>query len=142
MPRRAIVIRQSLRILLHTPMNPLRIFLALAQLLTIPATFAQDFQAGVASADITPAGPIRLAVFYSFGMYRRLWRQASIGELRQILVAGAAAAVLAAVIGLERSKRGLRIAVVIFSKFDLRPQISHFFLQILHRQRQLGLVAV
>lgn len=46
------------------------------------------------------AGPIRLAVFYSFGMYRRLWRQASIGELRQILVAGAAAAVFSAAIGL------------------------------------------
>jgi FlaA1/EpsC-like NDP-sugar epimerase len=46
------------------------------------------------------AGPLRLAVFYSFGMYRRLWRQASIGELRQILVAGGAAAVFAAAIGL------------------------------------------
>jgi len=46
------------------------------------------------------AGPLRLAVFYNFGMYRRLWRQASIGELRQILFAGAAAAVFAAAIGL------------------------------------------
>src|ERR1700675_2045381 len=46
------------------------------------------------------AGPLRLAFFYSFGMYRRLWRQASIGELRQILIAGAAAAVFAAAIGL------------------------------------------
>src|SRR5207244_12924294 len=34
------------------------------------------------------AGPIRLAVFYNLGMYRRLWRHASIGELKQILVAG------------------------------------------------------
>jgi FlaA1/EpsC-like NDP-sugar epimerase len=46
------------------------------------------------------AGPLRLAVFYNFGMYRRLWRQASIGELRQILVAGGTAAALAAIIGL------------------------------------------
>ena len=46
------------------------------------------------------AGPLRLAVFYSFGMYRRLWRQASIGELKQILVAGGVAALFAAAIGL------------------------------------------
>ena len=46
------------------------------------------------------AGPLRLAVFYNLGMYRRLWRQASIGELRQIIVAGGLAAVFAAVIGL------------------------------------------
>ncbi len=46
------------------------------------------------------AGPLRLAVFYNFGMYRRLWRHASIGELRQILFAGATAAAFAAVIGL------------------------------------------
>jgi len=46
------------------------------------------------------AGPLRLAVFYNLGMYRRLWRQASIGELKQILVAGGVAAVCAAAIGL------------------------------------------
>src|SRR5438067_93339 len=46
------------------------------------------------------AGPLRLALFYNFGMYRRLWRQASIGELRQILFAGGAAAIVAAAIGL------------------------------------------
>jgi FlaA1/EpsC-like NDP-sugar epimerase len=45
------------------------------------------------------AGAPRLVVFYSFGMYRRLWRQASVGELRQILVAGAVAGLLAAAIG-------------------------------------------
>jgi len=45
------------------------------------------------------AGPIRLVVFYYLGMYRRLWRHASIGELRQILVAGAVAAVFTAMIG-------------------------------------------
>ncbi len=46
------------------------------------------------------AGPLRLVVFYNLGMYRRLWRQASIGELRQILFAGGTAAAIAAVIGL------------------------------------------
>ena len=46
------------------------------------------------------AGPIRLAVFYNLGMYRRLWRHASIGELKQILVAGGVAACFGAVIGL------------------------------------------
>ena len=46
------------------------------------------------------AGPVRLVVFYNFGMYRRLWRHASIGELKQILAAGSAAGVFSALIGL------------------------------------------
>src|SRR4051812_47062757 len=45
------------------------------------------------------AGPVRLLVFYYLGMYRRLWRHASIGELKQILVAGGIAASLAAIVG-------------------------------------------
>jgi FlaA1/EpsC-like NDP-sugar epimerase len=45
------------------------------------------------------SGPARLAVFYYLGMYRRLWRQASIGELRQILVAGGVAGIVAATVG-------------------------------------------
>jgi FlaA1/EpsC-like NDP-sugar epimerase len=45
------------------------------------------------------SGPARLALFYYLGMYRRLWRHASIGELKQILVAGGAAAVVAAAVG-------------------------------------------
>jgi FlaA1/EpsC-like NDP-sugar epimerase len=45
------------------------------------------------------AGPIRLFVFYPRGLSRRLSPHASIGELRQILVAGGIAAVFAAVIG-------------------------------------------
>lgn len=45
------------------------------------------------------AGPVRLVVFYNLGMYRRLWRHASIGELKQILVAGGVAALFAAAIG-------------------------------------------
>ena len=46
------------------------------------------------------AGPFRLTAFYFLGMYRRLWRHASIGELRQILLAGGIAAAIAAVVGL------------------------------------------
>jgi FlaA1/EpsC-like NDP-sugar epimerase len=46
------------------------------------------------------AGPLRLIAFYNLGMYRRLWRHASIGELRQILVAGAVAAGIAAIVGI------------------------------------------
>jgi FlaA1/EpsC-like NDP-sugar epimerase len=46
------------------------------------------------------AGPVRLVIFYNLGMYRRLWRHASIGELKRILVAGFVAAVAAAIIGL------------------------------------------
>jgi len=38
------------------------------------------------------AGPFRLVVLYNFGMYRRLWKHASIGELKQILAAGVVAA--------------------------------------------------
>jgi FlaA1/EpsC-like NDP-sugar epimerase len=45
------------------------------------------------------SGPARLIVFYNLGMYRRLWRHASIGELKQILVAGGVAALVAAVVG-------------------------------------------
>ena len=46
------------------------------------------------------AGAVRLIVFYNFGMYRRLWRHASVGELKRILSAGAAAAIASALLGL------------------------------------------
>ena len=44
--------------------------------------------------------PIRLMIFFSAGLYRRLWRHASIGELRQIVVAGVIAAICCALLGL------------------------------------------
>jgi FlaA1/EpsC-like NDP-sugar epimerase len=44
--------------------------------------------------------PLRLLAFYAAGMYRRLWKHASVGELREIVVAGASAALLCAVLGL------------------------------------------
>jgi FlaA1/EpsC-like NDP-sugar epimerase len=44
--------------------------------------------------------PVRLVIFYAAGMYRSLWRHASVGELRQIVAAGAAAGVVCSVIGL------------------------------------------
>ena len=46
------------------------------------------------------AGGLRLFVFFNLGMYRRLWRHASIGELKQILFAGFVAALIAAAVGL------------------------------------------
>src|SRR5688500_9662823 len=46
------------------------------------------------------AGPVRLTLFYYLGLYRRLWRHASIGELKQVLVAGGLAAGFSAIIGL------------------------------------------
>src|ERR1700680_657325 len=46
------------------------------------------------------AAPARLPVLYNCGMYRRLWRHASIGELKQILAAGGVAAIFSALIGL------------------------------------------
>jgi len=46
------------------------------------------------------AAPVRLLVLYNFGMYRRLWKHASIGELKQILAAGGVAAIFSALIGL------------------------------------------
>src|SRR2546423_4257040 len=44
--------------------------------------------------------PLRLMVFHSAGLYRRLWRHASVGELRQIIFAGGVAGILCAIIGL------------------------------------------
>jgi FlaA1/EpsC-like NDP-sugar epimerase len=44
--------------------------------------------------------PLRLAIFYAAGLYRRLWRHASIGELRQILLAGLTAGCVCAFVGL------------------------------------------
>lgn len=44
--------------------------------------------------------PLRLAVFFAAGMYRRLWRHASVGELKPILVGGLGAGVVCAAIGL------------------------------------------
>ena len=44
--------------------------------------------------------PLRLAVFYPLGLYRRLWRHASIGELRMLMAASAVGAAIGAVVGL------------------------------------------
>jgi FlaA1/EpsC-like NDP-sugar epimerase len=44
--------------------------------------------------------PLRILAFYLTGMYRRLWRHASVGELRQIVLAGLVAALIGAAIGL------------------------------------------
>jgi FlaA1/EpsC-like NDP-sugar epimerase len=44
--------------------------------------------------------PIRLALFYVAGMYRRLWRHASVGELQQIVGAGFLGALACGLFGL------------------------------------------
>ncbi|MDQ6770828.1 MAG: polysaccharide biosynthesis protein [Gemmatimonadota bacterium] len=44
--------------------------------------------------------PVRLLLLYNLGMYRRLWRHASIGELKQIVIAGVIAAAACMLIGL------------------------------------------
>jgi FlaA1/EpsC-like NDP-sugar epimerase len=44
--------------------------------------------------------PVRIAVLYFAGMYRRLWRHASISELRQIVLAGGCATAVCAIVGL------------------------------------------
>jgi FlaA1/EpsC-like NDP-sugar epimerase len=44
--------------------------------------------------------PLRLVLLYVTGMYRRLWRHASVGELRHILVVASFAAVLSSILGL------------------------------------------
>lgn len=43
---------------------------------------------------------LRLALFYAAGMYRRLWRHASVGELEQIVAVGFLGAVAGGVLGL------------------------------------------
>jgi FlaA1/EpsC-like NDP-sugar epimerase len=44
--------------------------------------------------------PLRLLIFYAAGMYRRLWRHASVGELKPIAVAAFGGGVVAGVVGL------------------------------------------
>ncbi len=44
--------------------------------------------------------PLRLLIYYAAGMYRRLWRHASVGELRPIAVAALGGGLVAALVGL------------------------------------------
>ena len=44
--------------------------------------------------------PVKLAIFYVAGMYRRLWRHASVGELKQIVGAGFLGAVSCGALGI------------------------------------------
>ena len=81
-------------------------------------------------AYILLAGPVRLIVFYFCGMYRRLWRHASIGELRQILVAGALAGIVAAAIGfwimpaLNITENRMPFSVVFIDSFLITAAIA------------------
>ena len=79
------------------------ISLVLAPLIAFAVRFEEISWIGQNLRMVVPyivlAGPARLLVFYYLGMYRRLWRHASIGELKRILFAGACAAVVAAFVG-------------------------------------------
>jgi len=44
--------------------------------------------------------PLRLLIFYAAGMYRRLWRHASVGELKPIVLAALGGGVVAGLVGL------------------------------------------
>ena len=44
--------------------------------------------------------PLRLLIFYATGMYRRLWRHASVGELKPIAMAAFGGGVVAGIVGL------------------------------------------
>ncbi len=44
--------------------------------------------------------PLRLLIFYAAGMYRRLWRHASVGELKPIALAALGGGVVAGLVGL------------------------------------------
>ena len=45
------------------------------------------------------ATPVYLLVMFAFGLYRRLWRYASVAELKRIIVAGGTASILCALLG-------------------------------------------
>ncbi|MFN2601779.1 MAG: polysaccharide biosynthesis protein [Gemmatimonadaceae bacterium] len=44
--------------------------------------------------------PLRLLIFYAAGMYRRLWRHASVGELKPIALAALGGGIIAGLVGL------------------------------------------
>ncbi|MEJ7759141.1 MAG: nucleoside-diphosphate sugar epimerase/dehydratase [Gemmatimonadaceae bacterium] len=64
--------------------------------------------------------PVRLAIFFAAGMYRRLWRHASVGELKPILGAAAGAGVACGLIGL--------IALPLFNLTATRVPFSVVFI--------------
>ncbi len=57
-------------------------------------------QAFTARVFIALSVPLCVGVFFGFGLYRRLWRYASVGELELIFVAGAVASVASILLGL------------------------------------------
>ena len=67
--------------------------------------------------------PLRLLIFYVAGMYRRLWRHASVGELKPIAVAAIGGGVVAGVVGL--------IVLPLFHLTDTRVPFSVVFVDTL-----------
>jgi FlaA1/EpsC-like NDP-sugar epimerase len=56
-------------------------------------------QPAIVASYIALTIPVKLAVFYKLGLYRRLWRHASIGELQGLVIATSAGALVSAVVG-------------------------------------------
>jgi FlaA1/EpsC-like NDP-sugar epimerase len=81
---------------------------AVAAVLAVIVSFAVRFESvewvAANAAFVVPyilvSVPLRLVVFYVAGLYRSLWRHASVGELRQIVVAGGIGGVVSALVGL------------------------------------------
>jgi FlaA1/EpsC-like NDP-sugar epimerase len=67
--------------------------------------------------------PLRLLIFYIAGMYRRLWRHASVGELKPIAMAALGGGVVAGVVGL--------IVLPVFHLTDTRVPFSVVFVDTL-----------
>ncbi|MDP9176861.1 MAG: polysaccharide biosynthesis protein [Gemmatimonadota bacterium] len=67
--------------------------------------------------------PLRLAIFYAAGMYRRLWRHASVGELKPIAVAAFGGGVVAGLVGI--------IILPVFNLTETRVPFSVVFIDTL-----------
>lgn len=78
--------------------------LGLASLLAFSVRFENIFwireNVGIAVPYLLITVPVRIAIFYQAGLYRQLWRHASIGELRRITVASVEAAIAIGLLGL------------------------------------------
>ncbi|HUR92455.1 MAG TPA: nucleoside-diphosphate sugar epimerase/dehydratase [Gemmatimonadaceae bacterium] len=78
--------------------------LVLASLLAFLVRFEQlqwlSANSWLIAAYIGIAVPLRLGLFHALGLYRRLWRHASVGELRTLVLAGFAGGVICAVVGI------------------------------------------
>ena len=75
--------------------------------------------------------PLRLGVFHALGLYKRLWRHASIGELRTLILAGMAGGLICAVVG-----------IVILPQFGITPRRVPISVVFMDAMLASGLVAL